>query len=392
MKFVNETVFNLNNNENTLAVYIDFTKAFDSVNHKILSLKLEHYGIRGNPLNLLKSYLTNRYQFVAIDNKNSSSALIVSGVPQGSVLGPLLFNIFINDITNTTTISKFIIFADDCTLLSKSPDMSNLTMITENSLKQIDIWTGFNKIYINFKKTKFMIFTYKSNLITDNINIKFNDFNIARVENFKLLGIYIDSRLKFNFHIGQIISKINIYSSIAKRIKKFLNKITLKILYYSMFYSHFFYCNLIWGCANKSEIDKLFNAQKKIVKSLFSSNFHNNAPIDNIFNNNNLLSIFEINSFKSCLFIFKILNNISITNDEHLNQICQYSVKSSKFYSTRVFDNYLINTTVAKNKLSERNFCYYGPLYWNRIPIFLKSLNNYYQFKKQLKTFYNCYS
>ena len=131
---------------------------------------------------------------------------------------------------------------------------------------------------------------------------------------------------------------------------------------------------------------------KKIVKSLFSSNFHNNAPIDNIFNNNNLLSIFEINSFKSCLFIFKILNNISITNDEHLNQICQYSVKSSKFYSTRVFDNYLINTTVAKNKLSERNFCYYGPLYWNRIPIFLKSLNNYYQFKKQLKTFYNCYS
>ena len=138
-----------------------------------------------------------------------------------------------------------------------------------------------------------------------------------------------------------------------------------------MFHPYYYYCNLIWGNANQTIMMKLFTSQKRIVKSLFSKSFHISALNTNIFNDNNILSIFEINSYKICIvLIFKIINNKLIIYDPHLLQTLKISSDSS--YPTRTLTDNLIKPLLIKNKLSNRNICYDGPQYWNKLPSYFK--------------------
>lgn len=393
LKFVNQTVNNINNNFYTLTIFIDFSKAFDCINHNILLSKLNHYGIRGHILKLIQSYLTNRFQCVTINNSNSNLALITSGIPQGSVLGPLLFNIFINDIVNATKISNFIIYADDVTLSTVSSDITDLIRKSNLSLSLLDSWSRINQIFINSKKTKFMLFTNKKKIPLDNITIQFNNQNIEKVQVFKLLGVYIDNKLNFKFHVDHILSKININLAIIYKIKPFLNSNTCKILYYSLFYSHFYYCNLVWGAANKTTINVLYTAQKKVLKLLFLKNSYNPPLTLNIFNENKILTIFEINIFKSCLYIHKILNNNLNFKDDSVLPESSFAVFND-IHTTRSVDECkcLIKISISKNKLSDRNFYFYGPINWNNLPFYLRILKNYKHFKLLLKEYLLCFS
>jgi len=235
-----------------------------------------------------------------------------------------------------------------------------------------------------------MLFPFNKNAVTDDLEIRINEIPITKVDQFKLLGIYIDSKLNFKFHIEQIITKINMNLAIIYKIKYFLNKNTLKILYYSMFYPHLYYCNLIWGHANKSTSNELYVTQKKVVKTLFSLNYFDTASNINIFNINKILSIFEINLFKSSLFIFNIVNNRIIISDDHIAITCCFSINNN--FSSRSYDGHCFLLIIAKNKFSERNFCFYGPKGWNNLPFYIRTIKDYNIFKKHLKTFLNCYS
>jgi len=390
MKFCNDTTNYLNNSKNTLAVFLDFSKAFDSVNHQILIDKLNHYGIRGTTLSLINSYLSNRTQYVQYNSENSNILKVTSGVPQGSVLGPLLFIIFINDIINTTNNSEFIMFADDCTLYSNSTNITDLITSTNLNLKTIYQWSLLNKIYINMKKTKFIFFTHTKGIAINNIDIKINNVNIERVDTFKLLGVIIDSRLNFKSHINHVISKITISMGILFRIKPFLNRTTLKSLYYALVYSHLYYCNLIWGSANKTDIQNIYTIQKRIIKFTFTtSSRYDHISDSDTFYKNNLLSIFEINSFKTCLLIHRIIYN-KLTLDQIFMSI--FSNTGLTNYPTRNKNTYLLQTLRINNKLSSRNICFYGPILWNKLPLYLKIITSYNIFKKQLKTFYICFT
>ena len=232
-----------------------------------------------------------------------------------------------------------------------------------------------------------MVITYNKNLTTDDITLKLNDSCISKVDKFKLLGIYIDHRLNFNDHIEYILTKININLGIIFRIKKHLNGNTKKLLYDSLIFSHLFYGNLIWGCTNISSINKLFIVQKKIIKALFKTN--NLKSNLNIFNINNVLTIFEINSFKSSLLTFKLINNILTTSDDLINNTFKIAQSS---HSNRITNTNLIKPLLIKNKITSRNFCHYGPQYWNKLPLYLRLLTNFIEFKKNLKTYYNCFS
>ena len=189
-------------------VFIDLQKAFDTVNHSILIDKLHHCGIRGAPLAWFKSYLSNRTQFVNINNTHSTLKNISHGVPQGSVLGPLLFIIFINDLHKAIKYSNVHHFADDTNLLYINKSVKKVNMYINHDLQLLCHWLRANKLSFNADKTEIVIFRSKMNKITKHLNFRISGQNIYPTTHLKYLGIYLDEHLSWEFQIEQIILKL----------------------------------------------------------------------------------------------------------------------------------------------------------------------------------------
>ena len=199
----------MDNNDVPIGIFLDLSKAFDTIDHAILLKKLEHYGIDGIPLKLLKNYLTNRKQYVRLHEVNSNLLPINTGVPQGSILGPLLFIIYINDFARASAIFDFICYADDTTLfstLNKFINAQNINpdIIINTELAKINEWLEINKLSLNVTKSKFMVFhTQQKHRDIKPPVPKINNTNIEKVEQFKFLGLTLDSNLNWKKTLRQ---------------------------------------------------------------------------------------------------------------------------------------------------------------------------------------------
>ena len=200
----------INNNENNLTsccIFLDLSKAFDTVNHKILLDKLEHYGIRGVGLTWFKSYLDNRTQIVTVNGENSIELNVNCGVPQGSVLGPLLFLLYINDIYNSSKVLDFHLFAVDTSILFADKSLNTIEQKVNYEMKNVSEWLLANKLSLNVSKSNFLIVRpHKNNRI---INLKINDENLKQEAFSKYLGVLIDEKLNWKQHINQLNTKIS---------------------------------------------------------------------------------------------------------------------------------------------------------------------------------------
>ena len=254
-----------------IGVFLDFSKAFDTVDHDILLKKLCHYGIRDTGLKWFQSYLSERKQYVTYNDTKSSIKSLRCGVPQGSILGPLLFVIYINDLVSVCQHTMPILFADDTNLFINGDNLLQMVQTLNAELDNISNWLKANKLSLNVKNPHYMILTSNRTPKPDHV-IKIEGHKLDEVQNAKFLGVYLDNKISWKHHIDYISGKVSRAIGMIVKARKFVTCESLKTLYYSFVYPLLIYCNHVWGKACPTSLKKLILLQKKIVRIICGVN------------------------------------------------------------------------------------------------------------------------
>ena len=360
--------------EFVIGAFLDLTKAFETVDHPILLQKLHHIGIRNTSLDLFKSYLFNRQQYVEYKNSNSDLKTIKYSVPQGSILGPVLFLIYINDISHSSHILKNVLFADDTCLYASHSDLYSLIDSFNRELVTVNSWLKANKLSLNITKSTYIIFSRRKKVPPDIPNIIIDNVILKRSMDVNFLGINITHNLSWNLHIKYLTSKMNKMRGILYVVRQFLNLKSKKLIYYALIYSNLLYGNVIWGKAPKSTIKSLIIGQKKIIRAIMGvdSGYHTH----DLFVELKILKINEINIFNTSVFVFKSLNGLTIPLDYFNNN------NNNNFNLRNA--NTLRPPFVPSNQ-SQSSPRYYGCIIWNSLPQDILSISNINTFKKKLR-------
>ena len=307
LELLDRIVVKMDQNDIPLNIYLDLSKAFDTLNHEILIYKLKHYGILGNSLKLLVSYLTNRKQYVEFGESKSDYRNISTGVPQGSILGPLFFIIYLNDLINATNMFYPVIYADDTAL---STTLNSFNGINDNSEEEINKelnivndWFKLNKLSLNPNKTKAMLFSTTNRTVRP-ICLKIEDSVIDFVEKFNYLGIVLDNHLSWKAHTDMLSQKLAKTIGIMCKLKNFVPRSTLLIIYNSLISSYLNYGLLAWGC----KAEKVLKLQKKAIRIISNSKY--NAHTDPLFKTLQILKVTDLCELQELKFAFKLENRV----------------------------------------------------------------------------------
>lgn len=269
--------------------------------------KLESNGIRGSCLSLLESYLQNRLQSVHINKCSSSFLPITCGVPQGSILGPLMFNVYINDIVNTDTTVKYVIYADDSTILISDINLPHLISRANDVLSEISSWSKINRLKINPNKTKAVIFHAKNKIVPTHQPLILDSQQIDIVDTHKILGVYFSSNLSWDAHVNYLCRKISSVTGVVSRCRSLLPLKAKLQIYHALFNSHLNYCTLIWGTTTKRNINKILVLQKRIIRYV--------GNIERLGNTRKSFERFSIVRVDN-VYSYRLLNTLYFSNRE----------------------------------------------------------------------------
>ena len=374
INYINKIHDGLNKKHYVMSIFMDLSKAFDLINHSILKHKLEHYGFRGTFLDLIMSYVQNRQYFVSANGHKSSTKTVNIGVPQGSILGPLLFILYINDMKNSSDKLHFSQFADDSTATYSSSNLNTCqTTLKTEFIKVLD-WLNANKLIINLNKTNLMVFTNKTRRA--DVSIDVNNHNIKEIKECKFLGIMLDNKLNWHSHINYISNKISKSVAILRLLKYIFPKNILKTLYLTLVYPYIIYCNIIWGSASKTALRPLILLQKKCLRVICKANYLDHT--DPLFSETKLLKVKQIFKLNCAKFIYKCYNS-NLFPDFRSKLVLQNEIHS---YNTR--GNSRIRLPYERLIICRNSFFHTGISIWNDIPPEIKDAKHIYFFRRKM--------
>lgn len=356
----------LNKNRTTIGIFLDIKKAFDSVNHDILLQKLERYGFRGPAGKFFRSYLTNRTQFVQISHNQSTTAIVKTGVPQGSVLGPILFSLFINDYAACLRHSEAVLYADDTALLVSHHSLEEAELLANNDLKNTITWFNCNKLVLNIKKTKFIVFASDRKQQSFTCNLHLGGLHIDQVITYKYLGITLDSTLHWAPHIDELCKKLTFGCFSLVKARKHFSKQTLRMIYFGVFHTHLTYCVESWGFTYASYLARVTILQRRAIRIIAAAPIH--ASAKHLFSELNILPINLARDHKTAILVQRILTQ----NTPYHSSIFNFPKRE-----TRQLHYNNLNLPITYNAYGRRLISFIGAKIWNNISCNIKLATNF---------------
>ena len=355
---VNKVATNLDRGHKCIGIFLDLAKAFDTVSTQFLLHKLERIGIRGEPLKLFSSFLTNRRQTVKIGDFYSSELPVTCGVPQGSVLGPSLFLIYINDLCNyKPTNGCSFAYADDTALIFHGETWAIAKKNAEKGLQQIIKWLQINYLTLNVTKSKYLTFSLKRGT-TPMFDLKAHTCNLdntptcnclclERVNNIRYLGIYLDDTLSWDIQINHLSNRTRKLIWIFKQLRSVLEINHLKTIYYVLAQSVISYCIQAWGGACKTKILKLERTQRSILKTMTNKPFR--YPTEKLYKDCRVLTVRQ-------LFILHTIVH------KHSELKYDPNLIESKRRSSKV-----CNSVTHRTAFLNKQYCFLAPFLYNKL-------------------------
>ena len=369
----------LDNNEYAIGIFLDIKKAFDCIDHALLLSKLDHYGFRGHINDFLQNYLSSRSQFTIINNTCSTTENIYYGVPQGSILGPLLFLIYINDIQYVTTNTELRLFADDTALFMHNRDLDILTENITHEMANVKDWFISNKLALSLNKSNFILFHSKRKNPANHMNkIVVGSDAIHRVTNTKYIGLILDENLSWGPHINGICKSLHKFFGIFYNIRNFINASIARNIYFTTIYSRIQYGIEIYGSASKTLLNKLQIMQNKLMKILLRYNRRHST--NDLHNEMKILKVEDIYHRSLLTFVYKCIIEEPIDPFKHYfnlrTSIHNYNTRGQSDIHCRRTNTMIGQTTVR----------YKGATLWNRLNHELRGATSVAAFKNNVTT------